>query len=54
MYVFLDAGSMSSSARVSSLVSLTSGNRRNKIPAKTKKPDDATYNTLLHKKLRKY
>lgn len=52
--MFLDAGSVSSAASVSSLVSLTSGNRRNKILAKTKKSDDATYNTLLHKKLRKY
>ena len=52
--MFLDAGSVSSAASVSSLVSLTSGNRRNKIHAKTKKSDDATYNTLLHKKLRKY
>jgi len=54
IYMFVDAGSVSSAASVSSLVSLTSGNRRNKILAKTKKSDDATYNTLLHKKLRKY
>jgi len=54
VYMFIDAGSVSSAASVSSLVSLTSGDRRNKILAKTKKSDDATYNTLLHKKLRKY
>jgi hypothetical protein len=54
MYMFLDAGSVSSAASVSSLVSLTSGNRRNKILAKSKKSDDAMYNTLLHRKLRKY
>ncbi|XP_069689860.1 biogenesis of lysosome-related organelles complex 1 subunit 3 isoform X2 [Periplaneta americana] len=44
--------SISSAASVSSLTSLTSGIKRNKLTGKTKKPDDAKYNTLLHKRLR--
>jgi hypothetical protein len=53
----LDAGSVSSvssAASVSSLASLMLGTKRNKVAAEKKKPDDAKYNTLLHKRLRKY
>jgi hypothetical protein len=55
--LLLDAGSVSSvssAASVSSMASLTSGIKRNKMLARKKRPDDTKYNTLLHKRLRKY
>jgi hypothetical protein len=55
MYLFLDAGSVGSATSVLSLASLTSGIKRNvKVSTKKNKPDGAIYNTLLHKRLRKY
>jgi hypothetical protein len=45
---------VSSGASVSFMPSLMLGSKRHKVSAEKRKPHDAKYNTLLHRRLRKY